>query len=256
MTATLPIQTTGEHLDKLLQFLVTKAGWVSASDVGSNLGAVGEARKLNALDYLKIIDRDGQNVKLSTAGRDMARADGEQREKLFRGLIQQVPLYRETLNWIFFRELENPTKADIANYWIDDQSTLKDSPDRLISDGVICFFRMAEYAGFGKFVTAGGTREARLEIETAILRSFVQSEVEESEDQRDTMPPEEGMKEPEERQRGRDEVPERRATVEPGVRVNVEIHIAADATPETVEEIFKNMRKYVLNPPEPEPESG
>jgi len=28
--------------------------------------------------------------------------------------------------------------------------------------------------------------------------------------------------------------------------VNVEIHIAADAKPATIEEIFKNMRKYLL----------
>lgn len=32
-----------------------------------------------------------------------------------------------------------------------------------------------------------------------------------------------------------------------GVHVNIEIHIAADASSETVEEIFKNMRRYVLS---------
>ncbi len=31
-----------------------------------------------------------------------------------------------------------------------------------------------------------------------------------------------------------------------GINVNVEIHIAADAKPATIEEIFKNMRKYLL----------
>ncbi len=35
--------------------------------------------------------------------------------------------------------------------------------------------------------------------------------------------------------------------VGPGIHINIEIHIAADATSETVEEIFKNMRRYVLN---------
>ena len=33
-----------------------------------------------------------------------------------------------------------------------------------------------------------------------------------------------------------------------GVHVNIEIHIAADATTETIEDIFKNMRRYVLSP--------
>ncbi|WP_216841505.1 hypothetical protein, partial [Clavibacter michiganensis] len=33
----------------------------------------------------------------------------------------------------------------------------------------------------------------------------------------------------------------------PSVHVNVEIHIAADATADTVREIFKNMARYVLD---------
>lgn len=36
----------------------------------------------------------------------------------------------------------------------------------------------------------------------------------------------------------------------PAVQVKVEIQIAADATAETVAEIFKNLRKYVLNNPD------
>ncbi|MBU5422905.1 hypothetical protein KQI48_09525 [Cellulomonas hominis] len=40
-----------------------------------------------------------------------------------------------------------------------------------------------------------------------------------------------------------------------GVHVNIEIHIAADATTETIEDIFKNMRRYVLSP-EPEALDG
>jgi hypothetical protein len=35
--------------------------------------------------------------------------------------------------------------------------------------------------------------------------------------------------------------------VGPAIHINVEIHIAADASAETVEEIFKNMRRYVLS---------
>lgn len=33
----------------------------------------------------------------------------------------------------------------------------------------------------------------------------------------------------------------------PGININIEIHIAADASSETVEEIFRNMRRYVLS---------
>src|SRR6266568_449275 len=36
-------------------------------------------------------------------------------------------------------------------------------------------------------------------------------------------------------------------SVGPGVHINIEIHIAADATSDTIEEIFRNMRRYVLS---------
>jgi hypothetical protein len=35
-------------------------------------------------------------------------------------------------------------------------------------------------------------------------------------------------------------------SVVPGITVNIEIHIAADASSETIEDIFRNMRRYVL----------
>lgn len=33
-----------------------------------------------------------------------------------------------------------------------------------------------------------------------------------------------------------------------GININIEIHIAADATSQTIEDIFRNMRRYVLRP--------
>lgn len=37
-------------------------------------------------------------------------------------------------------------------------------------------------------------------------------------------------------------------TVGSGVNINIEIHIAADASTQTIEDIFRNMRRYVLRP--------
>jgi hypothetical protein len=41
-----------------------------------------------------------------------------------------------------------------------------------------------------------------------------------------------------------------------GLNVNLEIHIAADAKPATVEEIFKNMRKYLIDGPDSSADGG
>jgi hypothetical protein len=44
-------------------------------------------------------------------------------------------------------------------------------------------------------------------------------------------------------------------TFSSGVNINIEIHIAADADSRTIEDIFKNMRRYVLRP-DSEPENA
>jgi hypothetical protein len=36
-------------------------------------------------------------------------------------------------------------------------------------------------------------------------------------------------------------------SMSPGIHVNIEIHIAADASSQVIEDIFKNMRRYVLS---------
>lgn len=46
------------------------------------------------------------------------------------------------------------------------------------------------------------------------------------------------------------------ASVGPGVHVNIEIHIAADASSQVVEDIFKNMRRYVLSTDAPDDGDG
>jgi hypothetical protein len=37
------------------------------------------------------------------------------------------------------------------------------------------------------------------------------------------------------------------ASVGSAIHINIEIHIAADASSETIEDIFKNMRRYVIS---------
>jgi hypothetical protein len=37
-------------------------------------------------------------------------------------------------------------------------------------------------------------------------------------------------------------------SMSPGIHINIEIHIGADASSDTIEEIFRNMRRYVLAP--------
>jgi len=258
MTATLPTQTTAEHIDKILNLLGSKPGWVDSTTIKTNLGAAGDSRKLNALHYVGVIERDGTNAKLSEAGREIARASDQKREDLFAARLGETPIYFNTLDWIYWQEMEGPTKVDVASHWIDTKAEgTEGAADGLISDGAICFFRMAEYGGLGKFINAGKGREARFDVDRARLGSLVAGA--QDDEKSDGSQP---ADHPTAAALGEQSAPQatqpghQRVTLEPGVRVNIEIHIAADATPDTIEEIFKNMRAYVLNDPESEDKSG
>jgi hypothetical protein len=254
MAATLPIKTTAEDVDKLLEYLGSKPGWVDTGSVKSNLGAVGDTRKINTLHYLGVVERDGSNVKLTAAGRTLSRAGGEERTSLFAQRLKATPLYNKTLEWIHWQSLESPTKVDIASQWFESGPGADGEPEGLVTDGVICFFRMAEYGGLGKFITAGGSREARLDIDKSRLAGFVTGQADEQSEV--PVPPAGDVGQNAQTGTTVRSPVTHQVSLDPGVRINIEIHIAADATPETIEEIFKNMRQYVLNNPEPGIESG
>lgn len=249
MAPTLPIKTTVLDIEKLIDFLGSKPGWVELASVKDNLAASGDARKINTLSYLGIVERDGTNVKLTTSGRAISKASGDQRAPLFADQMATAPLYKSTLDKIHWKEMEKPTKVDIAAMWLDGAPGAEGQPEGLVTDGVITFFRIAELAGLGKFVTAGGRRKAHLVVDRERLAEFATGQAQEADEagvteveQPSTPPVTSGAGS--------------QINLDPGVRINVEIHIAADATPETIEDTFKNLRKYVLNDPESQPETS
>ncbi|TCO47856.1 hypothetical protein EV646_105414 [Kribbella antiqua] len=250
-----PIKTTISDIDKLFNYLKGQVGWVPLDRVRSTIDSkLSDNRKLEACRYLGLIDRDGTNIKLSDSGRAYAGGDDAERAAVMLAALRSVPLYSQTVDWIHYNHKAEPTKTDVGNYWHDKlQSELDGAKDTALTDAVIFFFRVADAAGLGKFIAPGKGRPIALlrsdleAIEQVVTGSA--SQAESSETQALPDPPPAGTT----AGAGRPPAPVPAAPVtpvsvqtSPAIHINLEIHIAADATPATVEEIFKNMRKYVL----------
>ena len=146
-----------------------------------------------------------------------------------------------------------PTKTDIGNYWHDKlQNELDGAKDAALTDAVIFFFRVADAAGLGKFITPGRGRPiALLRSDLEAISRAVTSTPAATDIYVDSPPtPPTAIEASHEHLPTQASTPGKTSVqlrTSPAIHINLEIHIAADATPKTVEEIFKNMRKYVLD---------
>ena len=196
-----------------------------------------------------LLERDQENIKLSDAGRQYVEAATvEAKAAVMQDQLRTVALYNQTLDWLHYNKRTSPTKTDIANYWHDKHpaETGGASGDAL-TDAVVFFMRMVNLSGLAEFVPAGRSRDSHLKVKSEALEAYVANR--------------EGAGSPRTREK-RDEVPEggsgRRGrsggrpivTLGTGINVNIQIHIAADTPFGTIEEIFRNMRKYLLTPDE------
>jgi hypothetical protein len=248
-----PIKTTISDIDALFNFLKGQVGWVPLDRVRKTIESkLSDNRKLEACRYLGLIERDGTNIKLSESGQAYANGDDAARVGVMLAALKGVPLYLQTIEWIHHNKKAEPTKTDVGNYWHDKlQSELDGAKDAALTDAVIFFFRVADAAGLGKFIAGGRGRPI------AVLRTNLEA-IGGAVTIMPVVPAQGGTTPtaaPATVAAGQQRSPVSAAPlatppvnlkVSPAIHINLEIHIAADATPDTVEEIFKNMQKYVL----------
>ena len=254
---TLPIKTTFEDVDALTKYLRSQVGWVEIDKAKTAIPAKHlDNRKLDAMKFIGLLDRDGPNIKLSSSGQAYADGDEAARSQVLQRSLRSVPLYLETLEWLHHSSKGDQTKTQIANYWHDSHfGKLDSTTGAALTDAVIFFMRVVEASGLSHFVPAGrGRPESFLQVDATALQEFV-SEAPGADDPHPGSPPEPSLPVvttpaalPALTAPPQAAAPA--VSLVPGVHINIEIHIAADSTPATVEEIFKNMRKYVLNDPD------
>lgn len=248
MAAALPIKTTAEDIIFLAEYLKAQVGFVPLERLRAAVPAPhGDARKIDAMRFLGLIEVNSSGVKLTDDGRIYAAGSANERATVLAGRLRSIPLFSATLDWMHYSKVRMPAKTDIANYWVDKHSgEVSGSKGAALTDAAVLFLRIAGAAGAGKFVAAGAGRETHLKVDPDALEAIVTGAAPVA---AATPPAAVGaapgrppMKLSEGAGNGSADV-----TLSPGININIEIHIAADAKAATIEEIFKNMRKYVLN---------
>lgn len=256
----LPLKTTIDDFDALGGYLKTQVGWVPVAKIKATIDPKhADNRKLEAGKFIGFLVRDGANVRLTDLGRRYATATGApERVEAMLDMLLSVDLYAATVHWMHFSNQTEPTKTTIGIYWHDHHGEkLAGAQGDGLTDAVVFFLRLAGAAGLGQYIGAGrGRPETYLKGDAAAIEAAAQRPAVVASDGTEGVADEvetttdvggEAQKSPP------SPIPHQplqpAVSTSPAVHVNIEIHIAADATAATVEEIFKNMRKYVLNAP-------
>lgn len=252
-----PIKTSVEDIQKLLAYLAKQVGWVDQGKVEKALGSLDE-RKAGAMVEFGLVLRDGGNLRATERGQLF----NNDRTAALREVLATVDLYRATLEWVHYGERAEATAAEIGQYWESSHAdTLGGLKGSTLKDGAVTFGRIVDGAGLGTFLVGRGGKETRTTFDLAVVNTLLNggtSTPAEDGDTDDTMVADSSALVPEAQPTGtslKSPAPNSTApppvsvSTSPSVHVNVEIHIAADATADTVREIFKNMARYVLEKP-------
>ncbi|MBN3510124.1 hypothetical protein JYB55_14870 [Mycolicibacterium septicum] len=260
----LPLKTTIDDFDALAGYLKTQVGWTDISKVKGTIDRKhADNRKLEAGKYIHFLDRDGNNIRLGDLGRQYATArDETAKAEAMLDMLLSAELYAATVHWMHFSNKAEPTRTEVGNYWHDHHSAKLDGAQGdALTDAAVFFLRVAGAAGLGQFISAGKNRpETYLKGDAQAIERAATKPPTPSGPSSPGGPSAEVAAQPPTAPVGAPSpvLPPppapgvRQVSASPAVHVNVEIHIAADATAATVEEVFKNMRKYVLNDVVPE----
>jgi len=252
----IPIKTSIDDIQKVLSFLGRQVGWTEPARVERALGSQDD-RKIGAMVEFGLVTRDNGNLKITELGKEF----NTDQPAALRKVLTGVELYRSTLEWVHYGKSEL-TAAEIGQYWeASHAEAVGNVSGTTLKDGAVCFGRMVDGAGIGTFTLGRAGKETRVSFRPAEVDALVNGvdTVVDDGAPSDAPEPDGGSSVEPNQGAGETPVPPAGATptpppvvtvaASPSVHVNVEIHIAADATADTVREIFKNMARYVLDKP-------
>jgi len=111
----LPILTTADDVRQIVNYLKTKPTGATVSTAKAVIRQqVLDKRKINAYEFWKIVSREGDRIKLTELGRQLARKPQEEAE-VFKAILKSTPPYWTVLEWIHHHGLALLRGSDMVS---------------------------------------------------------------------------------------------------------------------------------------------
>lgn len=172
----LPILTTSDDVKAIVGYLRNKPTGATIAEARAALGGPAlDGRKVAAHQFWNIIVKDGERLKLSPRGWELARRVKPE-GTVFREVLDSIPAYRSALEWAFHQKLDSVTNVDVAAHWHDHHAeALGTDNENTIKDQAVCFFRLCEGAELGEMVIGRRGQATRFNFNKAELTKYIEA---------------------------------------------------------------------------------
>lgn len=132
-----------------------------------------DARKVSAYEFWKIILRNGDRLKLSPLGLELAQRLSPEAE-IYRTVLNSTPAYHGGLKWIQEQDLELVTHLDIGEYWREAHPhVLQGDNEEQLEAHAASFFHICHAAEVGTLTVGRKGQPTRLHIYPHELTSYL-----------------------------------------------------------------------------------
>ena len=170
----LPGLATVNDIREVVQFLKRHEGGVTIVQALDSLRKRAfDPRKLEAYDSWGIVVKNGDRIRLSDLGWEIARLRAAE-ANIFRGLLTQNPIYWLTLEWIQQQELKLISYVELSSFWREStQAGLQSASDEELESSAASFLQICHAADLGVLLVGRKGTPTRLHLYPDELATFV-----------------------------------------------------------------------------------
>lgn len=251
----LPTLTSKEDIDAIVTFLKKKPVGIAVDDAKATIaGSLVDPRKLNAYRVWGFITDNTSKLELTALGRRYSEATNDEKLEMFVSILRAEKVYQLTLEWLHHKQVDQISTTDVASHWYGNfREILGTESERSITEQVNCFMNIASAAGLGQFVIGRRGQPTRLELDKSRLAKFVEQDdesmqdgvLDDVEDSVNAAPNLTANSTPVlNNPQGVAMSPNQSS---PSLHIDIQIHIASDASAEQIDKIFESMAKHLYN---------
>lgn len=170
----LPVLATATDVREVIRFLKHHPEGITAVQATDAFRKrLFDARKVSAYEFWKIILRNGDRLKLTPLGWELAKCLNPE-AKVYRTVLGNTAPYHEGLEWIQEQELDLVTHIDIGEFWREHHSqVLQGNSEEQLEAHAASFFHICHEAEVGTLTVGRKGQPTRLHINPEELDSYL-----------------------------------------------------------------------------------
>ena len=171
----LPVMTKPDDAVTVAKYLNTKVTGATLQDAKATLeGRVLDSRKISAYEAWGLVTKEAEVLRLTTRGRQLARALDDDQHRVFTDIILEIHAYRIAAEWMHHGTMDVVTLTELATHWFDHiPNALGTTNEKTIRSQATCFLEVAQAAGLGTHLIGRRGQPTRLEVDRGALAQLV-----------------------------------------------------------------------------------